>query len=77
MILAFSFLFSSCEKIKGKGDVVSEHRSIDGYTGISLAMSETVHFIPGTEYSLEIRGQQNIIDNIITHISGSGTVRKL
>jgi hypothetical protein len=64
-------LFTSCEKIKGKGEVITEQRTTGTYSGISLAMSATVHFIPGTSYSLEIHGQENVLREIITQVEGN------
>ncbi|MCX6266444.1 MAG: DUF2807 domain-containing protein [Bacteroidetes bacterium] len=67
-------LFTSCEKIKGKGDVITETRSTSAYHSISLAMSATVYYTPDTIYSLQIRGQENILNNILTEVEGNQMV---
>jgi len=69
--------FTSCEKINGKGGTISETRYETGYTGISLAMSATVYYTQDSVYSLEITGQQNVIDRIVTEVEGSDLVIKL
>jgi len=77
MALIVGITFSSCEKINGKGDTVNESRGITGYSGISLSMSATVYFSPDTNYALEIQGQQNVIDHIITQVEGNDLVIKM
>lgn len=69
--------FSSCEKIKGKGDIVTETRYTSGYTGISLAVSATVYYTQDSLSSLEVSGQQNVLDRLITHVEGNQLVIKL
>ena len=67
-------VFTSCEKIKGKGDVITESRTTGTYTSVSLAMSATVYFTPDTVYSLRISGQENILREIITEVDGNSLV---
>jgi len=69
--------FTSCEKVKGKGTVVSEFRNISGFTAISLAMEGELHFIPDSIFSVEIRAQQNIIDVIETNLEGDRLVLEI
>ncbi len=67
----------SCEKIRGKGDITTEDRSVTGYTGISLALSGTVYFNQDSNYSLRISAQQNVLDRIITEVDGNTLIVKL
>jgi hypothetical protein len=69
-IISMSFL-TSCEKINGKGEVITETRTTGSYTSIGLSMSATVYFTPGAEYSLQIRGQENVLNQIITQVEGN------
>ena len=64
-------LFTSCEKIKGKGDVITESRSTETYNSITLAMSATVYYKQDSLYSIQIRGQENVIRQIQTQVEGS------
>jgi hypothetical protein len=64
-------LFTSCEKIKGKGEVITETRTTGDYSGISLAMTATVYFTPGAFYSLQISGQENVLKQIVTQVEGT------
>ena len=66
--------FTSCEKIKGKGEVINETRSTGTYNAISLAMTATVYFTSGADYSLKISGQENILREVITEVDGTSLV---
>jgi hypothetical protein len=70
IFISASFL-TSCEKVKGKGEVVTETRSTGTYNSIGLAMSATIYFTPGAEYSLQIRGQENILKQVETQVEGN------
>lgn len=69
--------FTSCEKIKGKGETITETRTVTGYSGIGLTIFATVYFTNGPDYSLEIHGQQNVLERIITRVEGNTLVIKL
>ncbi len=71
LALVTTTLFTSCEKIKGKGEVITETRTTGNYSGISLAMSASVYFTPGDSYSLQIRGQENVLKQIVTQAEGT------
>ncbi|MBN1198898.1 MAG: DUF2807 domain-containing protein [Bacteroidales bacterium] len=74
ILTAFLLGFSSCEKIKGKGEVVNQTRTVTDFTGISLAIDGTVYFSPDTNYYLEVRAQQNILDILETVIGSNSTL---
>jgi hypothetical protein len=76
-VALITVMFSSCEKINGKGDVITEARYVSGYSEISLSMSGTVYFNPGPEYTLEIEGQENIINQVVTRVEGNTLVLRL
>ena len=75
--LFIAISFTSCEKIKGKGEVVTQARTVTGYSGVSLSMPAQVYFTTGPDYLLEIHAQQNILDRIETKIKGNLLVIKL
>ncbi len=66
--------FSSCEKVKGKGEVVAQTRNVSGFTGISLAIDATVYFSPDSNFYLEVRAQQNMLDILETVIGSNNTL---
>jgi len=69
-LLSVIFL-SSCEKINGKGDVITETRTVSEFQTIDLAMTATVYYTQGEKVSCEITGQQNILNQIITSVDGT------
>jgi hypothetical protein len=82
VVLMFAFLslvvvFNSCNKVKGKGDVVSETRNNTGFTSISLSMEGDLYFTPDSVYSVEIQAQQNILDVIESQVEGGTLVLKI
>jgi hypothetical protein len=68
---------TACKKIKGKGDVVTETRTLPACTAIDLAMSEDVYFTPDSVSSLSLEGQQNVLDVIETQVEGGTLVIRL
>ena len=72
--ISLCLIFNSCDKVKGKGDVVSQMRNITGFTAISLAMEGDLYFTPDSVYSVEIQAQQNILDVIETTVEGGRLV---
>jgi hypothetical protein len=73
-LLFAAALLSSCQKINGKGDTVSESRTVSGYSGIELSMGATVYFTQGETYSLEIQAQENLMAYIQTDVKGDNLV---
>ena len=74
-ILTLGFLsFSSCDKIKGNGEIVSQTRTVTGYTGVALAIDATVYFSTDTLYYLEIKAQQNFLDILESDVEGNNTL---
>ena len=67
-------LFTSCEKIKGKGEVITETRTPGTYSSIGLSMSATVYYTQGEAYSLQLRGQENVLREIETVVKGNELV---
>ena len=74
-ILSLGILtFSSCEKIKGKGEIVSQTRTVTGFNGVSLSIDATVYFSTDTLYYLEIKAQQNILDILESDVGENNTL---
>jgi len=70
-------LFTSCEKIKGKGEVITETRSTGTFNAISLDMQATVYFTQDTLYSIQVSGQENVLREIIIQVEGTRLVIKV
>lgn len=71
--------FTSCikEVISGSGPEVTEVRNTGSFTGIELALNATVNYTQDSVFKVEIKGQQNVINEIQTDISGSQLIIKL
>ena len=70
-------LFSSCEKVVGEGPVVTENRAINGFQSLQVSISGKVNFKVDPVVSLDLRGQQNVLDVIQTNISGNELIIKV
>lgn len=70
---------SSCKKeiINGSGSVVTEDRVVNSFTGIDLSLSGTVNYIDGEDSKVELTGQQNVLDEIITEVSDGKLIIRL
>ena len=75
IIIAFmAIVLVSCENFglkgfRGAGAIVSETKEISLIEGLKLEIPATVHLTKGDKQSLRIDAQQNIIDNIETHVN--------
>jgi hypothetical protein len=70
-------LSTSCKKVNGKGDVLTQTRSITGFTGIGLALEAQLRFIPDSIFRVELTAQENVLDVVETFVEGGVLVVKL
>jgi len=70
---------ASCTKdvINGSGPEVTQVRNTANFTGIELALNATVNYTQDSVFKVELKGQQNVINEIQTEISGSQLIIKL
>ncbi len=69
-------LTQSCHKrefwgIRGKGESITETRNIKGFSAISLSGSPDVTYTQDSVYKVEVTGQENILDLLVTEVEGS------
>ncbi|MEO1010290.1 MAG: head GIN domain-containing protein [Bacteroidota bacterium] len=77
LILCFSLGHAQrSKKVKGSGNVVSVQRTTNDYDGISASGFYDITLIAGKEGSLELKGEDNILDNIETYVKGGTLVIK-
>ncbi|HEY8898524.1 MAG TPA: head GIN domain-containing protein [Niastella sp.] len=75
VILLF-VIFSSCEKITGKGPVVVENRQTASFNGLELKIPADTYFTQDSVYKIELHAQENILDEIeTTVINNNLTIR--
>lgn len=72
--IAFALSIQACKKINGDGPVVTETRSLSGFSSINVGLSGNVYYNTGNEYKVEIHAQKNIVDAIETPV-GDGELK--
>ena len=60
--------FSGCNQINGNGPVVSETRDLNGFNTIVSNLPTPVYITEGTDYEVNLEGQQNILDLVETKL---------
>ncbi|HJS54989.1 MAG TPA: DUF2807 domain-containing protein [Chitinophagaceae bacterium] len=58
--------FSSCKKVVGEGMVLTETRTIAGFSGVSASVAGKINYKIDSAYKVEITAQQNVLDVIET-----------
>jgi hypothetical protein len=78
ILIIFSLLFTSCEElwnpdncIEGNGDRGTETRALESFERIVVNGSFDVRIDTGYESSAAIEADENLIDLIVTHVSGN------
>jgi hypothetical protein len=57
----------ACEKVRGDGPVVTQNLEVSTFSGIDLRIDAEVYYHAAPDYSLQVSGQQNIIDVLETY----------
>jgi hypothetical protein len=70
VVAAILFIFPSCQKVTGRGPLVTETRPVSNFTGVSSEMSGKVNFSIAPTFKVEITAQQNILDVTRTNVTG-------
>lgn len=65
-LFVLSVAFSSCEKIVGRGPLVTETRSATSFNGLEVSIPGETYFTQDSVYKLELQAQQNVLDEIET-----------
>ncbi len=69
LCIAFITLFNACTSIQGTGPMVNVSRTTEEVKSIDLEMDAKVYLVKGDSQSIVIRGQQNIVDVLLTEVS--------
>lgn len=72
-----ALVFTSCDKIKGEGPVISQNRITPDFSSLSFSLSGEVNVTQGANFKVEIIAQQNILDVIQTSVVNDELVIKL
>lgn len=60
----------SCTQVSGKGPVVKSTREASGFTKVQSNISGNVYVKTGSGFSVEVEGNQNILDILETKVDG-------
>lgn len=52
------------DRIEGEGPVITQSLPVEGFTGIKFRIADDLYITQGDNFSVEIKGQENIIDLI-------------
>ena len=67
-------IIQSCDDdhtcVHGEGSIVSQERSLPGFSGINFETEGTVYLSQGPETSFRVEAQQNVINDMITEVNG-------
>ncbi len=74
IMVVFVSTLVSCEKIIGDGPVVTQTRNHIDFSGIDLRISGDVYYRQAPEFSVEVSGQQNVLNVLETYTSNNRLV---
>lgn len=79
LLIAVLFIATSLQaqkKIKGNGNMTTITRTTSDYDGISCAGSFDYILVAGTEGTIKIEGEENLLEYIITEVKGGTLIVK-
>lgn len=68
--------WSSNEKIRGNGEMVSETRNLSDYETVAVSGSFEVELISGNEGDIKISAESNLMEHIVTEVSNGKLIIK-
>ena len=75
IVIIWIYVFPSCSTdspcMDGEGPLTSETRNVSGFTGISLECEAIVHIQKGTEFSISVSAEKNLLPEIKIEKSGN------
>jgi hypothetical protein len=79
-LVAFALAFTSCaqwgKKIKGNGNYTSIERTVGDYDEISVGGWYDVILVAGTEGTITLEGEENLLEHLITEVKNGKLVIK-
>lgn len=81
IILLASSIFTSCiggfgERVDGNGNIKSEHRNLQNFTGVTTAGSIDVEISSGDKFEVLVEDDENLLRYIVTSVEGNNLVIK-
>lgn len=69
-LLASLIIFSSCEKLVGRGPVVTEVRNTANFNSLQVSVPAETYFTQDSFFKVELQAQQNILDEMESVVIG-------
>lgn len=66
---AIIIAFTSCDRLSGSGNIVTEKRALDNFTGISVGSAFEAEIKSGP-YAVEVEADDNLMKHIKTRVTG-------
>jgi hypothetical protein len=76
MLLALPATAQWGKKIKGNGNRVTETRDVGSYEEVSVAGWFDVELVSGQEGTLEVKGEENLLEHLVTEVKNGTLVIK-
>lgn len=67
--LFFFLIFSCNDAIVGSGDIITEVRTVDDFSKVEVEDAFDVRVMQGSEFLIEVRADDNLIDKISTEVN--------
>lgn len=74
--LLMTTFFASCEKIQADGPMITEQRTVTGFSGIDLRVNADVNYRQSPDYKVEVRAQDEVLEALETFVSNGKLVIK-
>lgn len=82
LFVIISVALASCviegwdQRISGNGNVIEEERSVTGFTGVHVSTGIDVYLSQGSDFSVTVEADENLIEVILTELKGDMLVVK-
>lgn len=76
VLLICSAFFTSCEKVKGEGPIMTQERTVQSFTAVSAGISGRINYTVSPVIKVELQAQRNILDIIETFVTADELVIK-
>jgi hypothetical protein len=67
----FNFKINIGDRVTGSGNTASEKRGVGGFTAVEVSGVFQVEIVAGSDYSVEVQADDNILPLIETNVSGN------
>lgn len=74
--IVLALIFTSCEKIRGEGPVVTQDRTVQSFKTVAAGVSGRITYTISPVYSLQLKAQQNILDVLETVVVNNELIVK-